>query len=329
MIIVESMANPEIPAPRGRLATERFTMRRDRRVPLFRRRLAGQTKEENPMGSVIVNWEGTCRDRTVQEELVAYLRRLADRSAARLQGPAPVRPAFLELLTAQREHEMPSLEPIRMFDQEIQGAIVLEPGLTTNLDALVEDVERTGVEKIGIAAGGAEKQEAFCLSIGPGSAPCCLRLSRLRLFGIDFELFDPRNLYPTENRMSFVFLDSPDLSSLCGCLAQVETREQCQVYDSEVIRAADWFVSGPKIHLRYHLEEWTDMLLSWVKYFFVPDLHYYRYEPMANYDRVRVLLEEKSQTIGRDATKQSAFEALLDGFETGADEWIAKLSDMA
>ncbi len=43
------------------------------------------------MGSVYVSWEGTCRDRAVQEELLGFVRELADRSAARLAGPAPTR----------------------------------------------------------------------------------------------------------------------------------------------------------------------------------------------------------------------------------------------
>ena len=57
--------------------------------------------------------------------------------------------------------------------------------------------------------------------------------------------------------MSFVFLESRELPALDGCLAQLENREQCRSYASEVIRAADWYVSAPNIHLRYYLEEQT------------------------------------------------------------------------
>jgi hypothetical protein len=174
------------------------------------------------MGSVYVSWGGTCRDRAGQEELVGFLRDLADRSAARLEDPAPARPAFLELMTAQREQNTPRVESVRMFDEEITGRIVLDPCLAQDGQALHDDVQRTNAEMVAVEAGGMEKNEPFCLSLGSGGGQWCIRLPRLRLYGIDFQLFDSRRLYPNADRMSFVFLQSPELPSLGGCLAQVE-----------------------------------------------------------------------------------------------------------
>jgi hypothetical protein len=280
------------------------------------------------MGSVYVRWEGTCRDRAIQEELAAFLLELADRSAARREGPAPKRPAFLEQMTAQREEGIPPLEPVRLFDQELTGRIVLDPCLAPDGQALYDEVQRTETETVKVEAGGTEKVEAFCLSLGSGNAQLCLRLPWLQVYGIDFQLFDPRGLYPDADRMSFVFLQSAELPSLDGCLAQVESREQCRPYQSEVIRTADWYVSAPSIHLRYYLEEWSDFVLGWVKYFFVPDLSYRRYDDLPQYEAVRTVIADKCQKEGDESTKRAVFRVLIEKFEAEADEWTQKLSDM-
>jgi hypothetical protein len=78
---------------------------------------------------------------------------------------------------------------------------------------LYEEVQRLDVEKVPIDAGGTEKHEPFSLNLDPGGAQLCLRLPRLGLYGMDFRLFDPRNLYPHADRMSFIFLHSTDLPS--------------------------------------------------------------------------------------------------------------------
>jgi hypothetical protein len=283
---------------------------------------------KSAMGSVYVNWEGTCRDRGTQQELVRFLRQLADRSVARIQGPQIARPAFLEAMTTQRDQNTPILEPVRVFDQEITGHIVLDPCLARNGDSLFEDVQRTRIEMVSIDAGGMKKNEPFCLNLGSDGAQWCLRIPRLQVYGIDLRLFDPRGLYPHADRVSFVFIDSAELPALRGCIAQLENQQQCQIYGSDVIRLADWYVSAPTVHLRYYLEEWTDMLLSWVKYFFVSDLHYHRYEPLSNYEPIRETLQETCGKHGRQAARQLAFDLLLTQFDENADEWIRRVGEM-
>jgi hypothetical protein len=286
-------------------------------------------QREKTMGSVYVSWEGRCQDRRTQEELVGFLRELARHSAVRLQGSAPARPAFLEFMTAQRREGAARVEPIRTFDQELTGQIVLDPCLAPDGQQLAEEVQKTGTELVAVEAGAKDKVEPFCLSLGSRGAPWCLRLGRLRLFGIDFRLFDPRDLYPQADRMSFVFLDSPELPALRGCLAQVETREQCQAYPGEVIRSADWYVSPPNIHLRYYYEEWSDLLLGWVKYFFIPDLRYQRYEELPQYEAIRGVLEEQCRQHDSATTKRLVFDYLVDRFASEADEWTQRIGGMA
>ena len=103
------------------------------------------------MGSVYVNWEGTCRERAVQEELVGFLRELAECSQTRCRGPAPARSAFLTLMRGPREQNAPRIEPIRMFDQEITGRIVLDPKLARDGQALHDEVQRLKPEMIAIS----------------------------------------------------------------------------------------------------------------------------------------------------------------------------------
>lgn len=271
------------------------------------------------MGSVYVSWQGTCRGRAAQEELVGFLGKLAARSKARLEASAPPRPAILDLMTRQREQSSPRLELVRTFDHEITGKIILDPCLVRDVQALPDEVQRIKAEIIDIGAGGRDKDEStsvmFCLATSCSRAQECLVLRRLRVYGIDFRLFGVR--YPSADRISFVFLESPEVPSLGGCLAQVENREQCQPYYSEEIRTADWYVSTPAIHLRYYLEEWSDFLLSWVKYFFVPDLYYRRYDDLSQYEAIRTVIEKQCREHSEEWAKRAVFQYLLEQFENG------------
>jgi len=279
------------------------------------------------MGSVYVRWEGTCPQIDRQQELIGYLQELGARCEQRLQSP-PARPAFLELMSGTREQDSPKIPVVRMFDEEITGRIVLDPCLARDAQSLQSDVQRLQPEMIAIDGGGLEKNEAFCLSLGSGGAQWCLGLKRIQVHGIDFRVFDPRNLYPSADRISFVFLSCPELPALDGCLAQIENHEQVQAYQSDAIRAADWYVSAPSIHLRYYLEEWSDLLLTWIKQFFVPDLAYHRYEEMSQYDALSAVVQQMIDEHGEDFAKRSLFQYLLESFEREADEWIQKMAQM-
>jgi hypothetical protein len=88
-------------------------------------------------------------------------------------------------------------------------------------------------------------------------------------------------------------------------------------------------VCAPNIHLRYYLEDWSDVLLSWVKYFFVSDLYYFRHEPLANFESLRDMIERQCELQGGDFVKDFTVQWLADRFEEQADEWIQRLSDMS
>jgi hypothetical protein len=196
----------------------------------------------------------------------------------------------------------------------------------SNLELLRAETQRTKTPAITVAPGGDIKQELGCLNIGSQGGQAYLCPTELRLHGIDFRLYDPRGLYPGADRMSFVFLESSKLPSVNGCIALVENKEQCQVYGSDAIRSADWLVSTPNIHLRYCREEWSDRLLGWLKYFYIPNLFFQRWEDMPHYEELRTLFDEQCARLGIQSTKEFAFDILLDEFESESHKWI---KDMA
>jgi len=106
----------------------------------------------------------------------------------------------------------------------------------------------------------------------------------VHLFGLEFRLYDRRDFYGGDDRLSFVFASVADCPELTGMLVYVEDRPECQYYKDSLIRSADWFLTRPHIHLRYYCEGWMDQLLAYVKRFYIPDLSYWRYVDLAGYD---------------------------------------------
>jgi hypothetical protein len=85
-------------------------------------------------------------------------------------------------------------------------------------------------------------------------------------------------------------------------------------------------VTCPSLHLRYYLEDWTDQIFAWVKYFFIPDLTYWRWETLPGWDEARARFDEAVGFSSRDEIKRRAFGLLLDWFEREADRWISKMA---
>jgi hypothetical protein len=102
-------------------------------------------------------------------------------------------------------------------------------------------------------------------------------LSSVSLRGVEFQLYDGRNLYEGDDRMSFVFCvdDDPQLD---GLMVYVEEQAECRKYKDERIQQAEYLLGVPHIHLRYYLEDWLDYLMGWVKFHYVENLAYWRDE---------------------------------------------------
>jgi hypothetical protein len=220
------------------------------------------------MPSVIVSWTGQCRDASLRRDLCDKLAEIAKIGEPFLYGP---------LLT-------------KRFDQQIGGNILLstavleKESLGRTIDA--ENLPETSAGLLPVSPGEdlslkERPHLVHALRLGGPSFSSIVALRAAALFGIEFRF--PNVYYPDENRLSFVFLLSPN-PALNGLVVQVERKEQCQEFQSETIRGADWFLQKSSIHLRYHCEEWMDFLLGWIKHFYIPNLRYWRYEWLPNYE---------------------------------------------
>lgn len=258
------------------------------------------------MPSFIVTWQGQCPQKDIQNELLLFLRSLAQRHEARWAGLLPSRPRFLEMMTAPREEGLLPRSDVQFFDQALTGRILVRSDVAADHRALLEEADRLGIVH--------EKEDT-------GNVHSLLHLERLHVRGLAFRLYDPRRLYPGEDRMSFVFLESEDVPFLDGCLAAVDGKDFCVQSRSALIRQADWFVQCPYVHLRYYLEEWWDGLMAWIKFFFIPDLHYLRYEELPGYEDLRAAFQALQESDGYQAARALVFARLLNDFEAEADHW--------
>jgi hypothetical protein len=84
----------------------------------------------------------------------------------------------------------------------------------------------------------------------------------------------------------------------------------------------------PNIHLRYYLEEWFDSLMGWIKFFFIPNLHFERYEALSGYEVLREPLENLQRDLGYPEARDQMFGVLLDTFEREADGWYSWLESL-
>jgi hypothetical protein len=148
-------------------------------------------------------------------------------------------------------------------------------------------------------------------------------LKAARLSGIDFRLYDPNQLNPDADRLSFVFLETEAASFLDGRLVQVDRRQD---HDAGIIRDASFYLRGPDLHLHNYLEDWIDLLFSWVKYFFVGDLWWRRFEEMQGYEDYREVFSDVQNTMGTERAEQATFDAILATFTQHAEHWSGKVA---
>lgn len=210
------------------------------------------------MASVNVIWSGQCPDPTAQKNLCEKLKTIAELSHSYFGEETP----------------------IKYFDQVIEGNILIDG------DLVGENIACTSAEKIIHEYIEKRDEEVAALLdaiFETTTEPEHKRnvfyaVKEAKLYGIEFCLYDPRDVDFSYNRISFVFLQMNDCPDLNGHIVHVEDKEQCQLYSDEIIKAADWYLARPHLDLRYFCEKWMDRLMGWIKYFYVPNLNYWRYE---------------------------------------------------
>ncbi len=266
------------------------------------------------MLSVIVAWKGSCRDAKIRNRLLGHLRRLARQSDIYLNLDQPERPAFLNLVNEQREQGLRARANVETVDRTLSGPALVSSFISASPSALVSSAREAGLMVI-------DRQEG-------GHAPL-IAIDKLRLSGLNFKLFDPRGIYPAEDRMSFVFLECPEHPFLDGRLVEIATMEDCLAGQGEELPAASAYLVSPSIHLRYYLEDWTDCLFSWVKFFFVGDFWWQRWEEMQGYEDYRAVFKTIQEERGGETAETATFDAVLGTFTQHAEQWIDEVEGWA
>jgi hypothetical protein len=95
------------------------------------------------------------------------------------------------------------------------------------------------------------------------------------------------------------------------------------------LRGANAYLASPSIHLRYYLEDWTDCLFSWIRFFFIGDLWWHRWEELQGYADYRGVFKEIQSDRGGPAAEEATFDAMLATFRQHAEHWIGEVEGLA
>lgn len=242
--------------------------------------------------------------------MLSYLRRLAQRQEARRTAPPVKLHPVSQYLHATRSDGLPDIPELTSFDLTVEGNILLDADLFTD-----EGHSFDSAELLNLPVERTKNGNFF-------------RLQRVSLHGIQFRLFDPRGLYPGEDRMGFVFIESDEAPFFNGRLVLVNDHSFCQVYNSELVQQADFYLAQPYVHLRYYLEGWIDLFFTWLKHYWLPTLAWvHGFEANRNYETYIAALAPLLEKSPHDAMDM-IFEKLLSDFEEEADRWIKDMGDL-
>ena len=260
------------------------------------------------MSSVVVGWTGRCPDPKDRARLVAHLQRLAEVSDSYLRTRLPDRTPALNRANELQGKRRRARANIEHVNRAISGEIVISSGIVQDQNTFLAAAREADLPTI-------DHPETDHASI--------TWLKDARLSGIDFRLYDPNQLHPGADRLSFVFLETRAAPFLDGRLVQVDRGED---HDADAICKASFYLGGPKVYLHSYLEDWIDLLFSWVKYFFVGDLWWRRLEEMQGYEDYREVFSDVQRTLGTERAEQATFDAIVATFTQHAEHWSGKVA---
>lgn len=260
------------------------------------------------MPSVDVVWKGNCRDPQVRYRLLSYLHRLAslsDKYLRQSEGPCV-------LSVVDEDYTAPPRANIEIIDHDVSGRILISSAIAPHPERLI-----------------ARAREA-CLTVfePEDEQPPVIALDRVRLRGIDFKLFDPMALGPNAARMSFVFLECPEYHFLDGRFVEI-TGEDGEPSGAHVLRRGNIGLSSPSIHLHAYLEEWTDCLFSWIRFFLVGDFWWQRREELQGYSDYRGVFEQLQTERGPESAAEATFDAVLGTLSQHAEHRLGEAQRLA
>ena len=231
------------------------------------------------MPSVGVRWCGTCPP-AAQGELVRFLGRLAQTSDELLTAFPPPPEEFgsfnKAFMTPEREARLRSRPNIDRIERAISEPIEIDSSVVPDYRQFHDGAEQLGLPIVGAGAPVAE-EGLFTLNLMAPTTRRSVYLKRATLHGINFKVSGVGYpWYPGEDRISFVFLHCPEVLFLDGRVVDIFHRSNMPgLIRFETIRPADWYATAPEVHLRYYLEGWFNFFLAWVKFFFMPNLHWW------------------------------------------------------
>ena len=266
------------------------------------------------MPSVEARWTGSCPDRQKQDELSGYLKVLAEISHGYwAEHPAPI--AGINRAMHRAAGIAPLTGPTwREFDIPVEGRIVVSG-----------DVVRRGTGDATESNADLAKRirEAGLPVFTMGNSPICqTSVTGCRLKGVDMVVFDPRRLYPGNDRLSLVFLSETGCPLLDNMTVEVYERGVFASTPERDRDGVDCYLSAPTLHLRYMHEAFLDCLMAWIKWHFVDDLCYWRNEDWPDAELYNSWLATTAEHQGEPDARDAVFSRLCDEFVVECDTWI-------
>jgi hypothetical protein len=119
----------------------------------------------------------------------------------------------------------------------------------------------------------------------PDTAGDFAEIGDVRVVGTELTLTDFRR---DEHRFAFTFIrsisrDHLKLPDMTGTLVTIEDEEECRRYVSPRIQSASCYLADHSTQLlRYDLELEYDLIMAYVRQFFMPGLQYWRYRALGH-----------------------------------------------
>jgi hypothetical protein len=224
------------------------------------------------MPSVVVSWSGACPQRAVRDALVGQLEPIAAVSRSYFDQPPEV----------------------AIFDGRVEGRIVVSDLVVDGCDAAVpipDESDPGPAPEVELRLAGPLNTTITIL--GP-----LYSIPYADLHGITFHLYDGRGFYPEEDLLSFVFATFPGDAAPYSRMVEVLPADQLARATRSTIRQATCCLIKAQIHLRYYCEEWLNLLLGTIKYFYVPDLFWRPgREDCPGYAKLQAFYERKDDEL--------------------------------
>jgi hypothetical protein len=275
------------------------------------------------MVSVGVTWTGKCLP-DEQDELLWFIGRLADKNDELLKLSPPPVDEFAsgfdpEFMTPQRQQNLRSRSNVERVDCAISEKLEIDSSVLWDYREFDDGARQLGLPIIGARGPDAEEGPSV-LNLLASSSRRVVRLNHASIYGINFKVFGAGYpWYPGEDRVSFVFLHCPEILFLDGRIVEMFHRTDSPgLIRFDTVHEANWYGRAPEMHLRYYLEEWFDYFFSWVKFYFVPNFHWWRHDSLPNYDRHRSEFEELQAKVGGSVAKSASFDDIMHAFVTEA-----------